>query len=251
MAQDLARPGGRMRSESARGLTPLRQPVGDVLCIDDDPVLQVMLAEVVRLAGATHHEARSAREVAALLGRRAFDLILLDRRLPDTDGLLLIEIIRRRESCPIIVLSELGCPHDRQLGLGLGAHDYLSKPFNPTELSSRIRVLLGRERSARERRRNETIICGRLAFNPGSRRLRIDEEVSFLPPAETRMLCFLLERRGEVLSRDALMAAACGRDWSPGDRTADVLIARLRKKIPRDVAEIVTVHRLGYVLHPS
>lgn len=240
-----------MRPQGARGLAPVRQPVGDVLCIDDDPVLQVMLAEVVRLAGATHHEARSARAVVDLLGRRSFDLILLDRRLPDTDGLLLIESIRRRESCPIIVLSELGCPNDRQLGLGLGAHDYLSKPFNPAELSSRIRSLLERERSARERRRNETIVFGRLAFTPGARRLRIDGEVSFLPPAETRMLCLLLERPGEVLSRDALTAAACGRDWSPGDRTADVLIARLRKKIPKDVAKIVTVHRLGYVLHPS
>lgn len=228
-----------------------RAPSGDVLCIDDDPVMQILLAEVVRLAGASYHDARSAREAAALLGRRAYDLILLDRRLPDSDGLLLIETIRRRESCPIIVLSELGCAHDRQLGLGMGAEDYLAKPCNPAELSCRIQQLLERERSARERRRSVTIECGRLSFNLGSRRLWIGGQASFLPPAEARMLCLLLERQGEVLSRDSLTIAACGREWSPGDRTADVLIARLRKKIPKDAAEIVTVHRLGYVLQPS
>lgn len=240
-----------MTSAPPRRMVAARPQGGDVLCIDDDPVLQILLAEVVRLAGAVHHDAHSAREAAELLNRRAFDLILLDRRLPDSDGLLLIETIRRRGTCPVVVLSELGCPHDRQLGLGLGAEVYLTKPFNPAELSGRIQLLLERERRTRARRRSATVAGGRLAFDPDTRQLSIDGEVGFLPPAEARMLALLLEQRGEVLSRDALTVAACGRDWSPGDRTADVLIARLRKRIPPEIARIVTVHRLGYVLHAA
>jgi len=222
---------------------------GDVLCIDDDSVVQIVLQEVVRLAGGVHHEARTAEDARAQLGARRFDLILLDRRLPDSDGLLLIEPIRSRGECPVVILSQLDDPLDRQLGLGLGAAEYLTKPFNPAELTARLRALLERERRRRDRGRDETIEHGRMSFCPGARRLRIGDEVCFLPPAEARMLRLLLERRGTVLSRDDLTSAACGREWSPGDRTADVLIARLRRKLPGDVAEITTVHRLGYVLH--
>lgn len=225
------------------------EPFGDVLCIDDDAVVQILLEEVVRLAGGGYHRAGTAREAEALLGARRFDLVLLDRRLPDSDGLLLIEAIRRRGDSPVIVLSEMDCPQDLQLGLGLGAEEYLTKPFNPAELSGRIRSLLERERRRRRKLHDRTLARGRLSFSPGTRRLEIDGQVSFLPPAEARMLRLLLEREGMPLSRDELTLAACNRDWSPGDRTADVLIARLRKKLPREIAKIVTVHRLGYVLH--
>lgn len=222
--------------------------LGDVLCIDDDDVVQIMLGEVVRLAGAVHHDARSAQQAKGLLSGRRFDLILLDRRLPDTDGLLLIETVQQRGDCPVIVLSELGCPQDRQLGLGMGAMEYLTKPFNPAELSMRIRLVLERERRRDEKMRDETVTIGRLSFNPAARRLRIGTNETYLPPAEARMLSMLLMRQNDVLSRDGLTRGACGRDWSPGDRTADVLIARLRRKLPKDIVEIVTVHRLGYVL---
>lgn len=235
-------PAPRLRSEAATA-------AADVLCIDDDEVVQILLEEVVRLAGAAYHVARSAEDAVTRLGARRFDLILLDRRLPDSDGLLLIETIRARGACPVIVLSEMGAPQDRQLGLGLGAEDYLTKPFNPAELVARIRALLERERRRVAQRAGETIVCGPLTFMPASRRLQVDGMTSFLPPAEARMLRLLLENRETVLSRDALTSAACGREWYPGDRTADVLIARLRRKLPREVAAIVTVHRLGYMLH--
>lgn len=230
--------------------SPISPPVtfGDVLCIDDDQVVQILLEEVVRLAGAVYHDARSAEQAKGLLAAKSFDLILLDRRLPDSDGLLLIETVRQHGDCPVIVLSELGCQQDRQLGIGLGATEYLTKPFNPAELSMRIRLILEREQLRQERMRDAPIKLGRLTFSPAARRLTIGAVETYLPPAEGRMLYLLLSRQGEVLSRDDLTLGACGRDWSPGDRTADVLIARLRKRLPRDIAEIVTVHRLGYVL---
>jgi len=228
---------------------PEAAPAGDVLCIDDDQVVQILLENVVQVAGARYHGAQSAQEAKALIRQRHFDLILLDRRLPDSDGLLLIETIRRGSDCPIIVLSKMDSPLDRQLGLGLGAEQYVTKPFEPFDLSRRIRTLLERSKQERERRKNEVLKLGRLSFAPGVRRLLIDGRESFLPPAEARVLEALLKQPSEVLDRDDLTLVACGREWRPGGRTPDVLIARLRKRLPKDVAEIVTVHRLGYVLY--
>jgi DNA-binding response OmpR family regulator len=228
---------------------PFRAPAGDVLCIDDDEVTQILLEEVVRLAGAVYHHARTAEEAKALLAGRGFDLVVLDRRLPDSDGLLLLELVQRRCDCPVIVLSQMGGPQDRQLGLGLGAMEYLTKPFNPAELSTRIRGLLEREWRRRDRDHLKPFVHGLLAYHPGERRLRVGENETYLPPAEARLLSLLLSHQGEVLSRDDLTLGACGRDWSPGDRTADVLVARLRQKLPNDLLKIVTVHRMGYALH--
>ncbi len=236
----------RQLSRHRRNTAPAS--LGDVLCIDDDEVVQILLAEVVSLAGARYHDARSARQARQLLSVQRFDLIVLDRRLPDSDGLLLIETIQQRNECPVIVLSNMGGPQDRQLGLGLGASEYVTKPFNPAELSNRIRHLLERNSRAHRQALDQPIKLGPLTLTASARRLRIDEDVQYLPPAEARMLHLLLRHKGEVLNRDDLTLAACGRVWSPGDRTADVLIARLRKKIPGDVAKITTVHRFGYVL---
>jgi len=222
--------------------------LGHVLCVEDDPVVQIALGDVIQRAGATHHAVASAREAEAHLERRTFDLIVLDRRLPDSDGLLLIQTIRRTSDCPVIVLSRMGDTQDRILGLGLGATEYVTKPFSPADLSSRIRFMLMDRARQRASDRSQPITRGRLSFLPVSRRLTINGAVVFLPPAEARLLLVLLENEGEVLTRDDLTQAACGRDWSPGDRTVDVLIARVRKRIPPDVAEIVTVHRTGYLM---
>lgn len=225
--------------------------LGDVLCIDDDDVMQILLREVVCQAGARYHDARSARQARQLLGAQRFDLVLLDRRLPDADGLLLIERIQKRNKCPVIVLSQMGDSQDRQLGLGLGASEYISKPFNPIDLASKIRIMLEKNLRAHQRALSERLEMGSIRLNASSGKLQIGDEVTYLPPAEARMLHLMLLHKGEVLDRDDLTLAACGRAWSPGDRTADVLIARLRKKIPAEVATITTVHRCGYVLDGS
>jgi len=236
------------RSTFASAPEAMPGDLGDVLCVEDDPVVQIALGDVVRRAGACQHTAASAREAEAHLEHRTFDLIVLDRRLPDSDGLLLIQTIRRASDCPVIVLSRMGDTQDRILGLGLGATEYVTKPFSPADLSSRIRFMLMDRARQRASDRSQPITRGRLSFLPLSRRLTIDGAAVFLPPAEARLLLVLLENEGEVLTRDDLTQAACGRDWSPGDRTVDVLIARVRKRIPPNVAEIVTVHRTGYLL---
>lgn len=219
-----------------------------VLCIDDDPVVQIMLSEVVRNAGAEYHRATTAGEAEEMVSGEEFDLILLDRRLPDSDGLLLIQTIRQTCDCPVIVISELGEARERQLGIGLGAADYMTKPFSPNELSSRIRHLLLERARRKELDGSRPVSLGDVELHPILRRLSIGGEVSYLPPNESRLLQVFLESPEQPLSRDLLCQDAFGRDWTPGDRTIDVLIARLRRKLRGSDTCIVTVHRTGYLL---
>lgn len=221
---------------------------GAVLCVDDDPVVQLMLHDIVRTAGGKYVSANCARDAEQLLAETEFDLILLDRKLPDSDGLLLLQTIKQGGDCPVIVLSAMDETRDKILGLGLGAAEYLTKPFSPAELSSRIRAALAHRQKARNDISSEPIAFDGLVFHPGTRSLRIKDKEMFLPPAEARLLHAFLLHVGEPQSRDALTRFACSRDWTPGDRTIDVLVTRLRRRIPADVAHIVTVHRFGYVL---
>ncbi len=222
-----------------------------MLCIEDDPVVQLALKDIVETAGGRYIAAQSARDAEASLAETAFDLIILDRKLPDSDGLLLLQTIRENGNCPVIVLSAMSDTQDKILGIGLGAAEYITKPFNPAELSSRVRALLLASGRGDDADLSDPIECGDLYFKPDFRMLRIGSEAQYLPPAEARLLHVLLLNPGTPQSRDTLTRFACGRDWDPGDRTIDVLISRLRNKIPEETARIVTVHRLGYVLLPA
>ena len=117
-----------------------------VLCIEDDPIVQLMLRDVVGGAGAECSVVSSAREAEAKLSGGGFDLVLLDRKLPDSDGLLLLQSIKKSNNCPVVVLSAMDETRDKLLGLGLGAEEYITKPFNPLELSSRITAASERSR---------------------------------------------------------------------------------------------------------
>ncbi|MEM1077233.1 MAG: response regulator transcription factor [Pseudomonadota bacterium] len=237
----------------SRVASPARQAAkfGAVLCVDDDPVVQLMLGDIVRMAGGSYMSATSAREAEAQLAQTDFDLILLDRKLPDSDGLLLLQTIKQGCDCPVIVLSAMDETRDKILGLGLGAAEYVTKPFDPAELSGRVRAVLQDRAASRAETDRAPISCGPLEFEPGTRALRIGLQEDFLPPAEARLLHAFLLGQGEPQSRDALTRMTCGRDWTPGDRTVDVLITRLRRRIPKDVARIVTIHRFGYVFTPE
>lgn len=217
-----------------------------ILGIDDDPVVQIMLSDVLGRAGYDYQSARDAREAEEFVSANNFDLVLLDRRLPDSDGLLLIEKIRNRCGCPVIVLSAMDETRDKLLGLGLGAADYITKPFSPAELCSRV------SRSLARRYPNvhltEPVYLDDISLVPATRMLTVKGMRSVLPPAETKVLQMLLENAGLPLSRNVLTNAVSGRDWVHGDRTVDVLISRLRRRLKRGAAKIVTLHGTGYTL---
>ncbi|WP_300534222.1 response regulator transcription factor [uncultured Mameliella sp.] len=237
------------RMHQARPLSGAKSAT--VLCIDDDPIVQLMLEDIIAGAGADFVIVGSAREAEEVLADTHFDLVLLDRRLPDSDGLLLLQSIKSESDCPVIILSTMDKSRDKLLGIGLGATEYVTKPFNPLELSSRIRQLLNAHSDTANPAEYGIIEIASMTFDPRSRKLDTDGHHVILAPAETRLLHALLLNEGQVQTRDQLSQFTCGREWSPGDRTVDVLINRLRGRIRAFPVEIVTIHRAGYLLVPE
>ncbi len=229
------------------GLAHDRTSAANVLCVDDDPVTQILLEDVIGSAGHCYRAAHDLAEAEAMLEKEHFDLILLDRKLPGSDGLVLLQHIRRHTESHVIVLSSMCESQDRLLGLQLGADDYLTKPFNPAELCSRIRNMLHTSRQVPSGPSVTRHVVGEMTFNVATRRLRIGSRSSVLSPAQGKLLSLLLEKQGTLLTRNQLTRNISGRDWSHGDRTVDVLISRLRKLIPISIAEIVTIHGSGYM----
>ncbi|MEL6964214.1 MAG: response regulator transcription factor [Pseudomonadota bacterium] len=225
-----------------------------ILVVDDDPVVRVLLREMLLAHGHDVSEAESAASAEARLRQGTWDLVLLDRRLPDCDGLLLLQRIRDRSDCPVIVLSVMDDEHDRTLGLGLGAHDYITKPFSARELSLRIQNLLMTRRMALTPAATGKITHGPFTLSQTTRRLVVDGVSHQLTLAEARLLAIFLCHIGEVLDRNLLTRSICRREWSHNDRSIDVLVARLRKRIehdPKSPEWIVTIHGAGYLFNRS
>jgi len=225
---------------------------GRVLVVDDDASLRDLL---VRYLGENGFEAAAVgdgREMTAHLGSQAVDLIVLDLMLPGEDGLTLAKQVRSRGDCPIIMLSARGEEVDRIVGLEVGADDYLAKPFNPRELLARIRAVL-RRRTAPS---GEVEQCqfGPYRLELESRRLlRRGEEIP-LTPGEFALLRILVEHPKRVLSRDQLLDQLKGYERNPFDRSVDVRVTRLRRKIEADPAHplyIRTVWGEGYLFSPE
>ncbi len=239
------------RSAGALGAAFDRQP-SRILVVDDDPVVRVLLREMLIAKGHDVDEAKSASEAETRLRHRAWDLVLLDRRLPDCDGLLLLKRIKDRNECPVIILSVMDDEHDRTLGLGLGAQDYITKPFSAQELSLRIQNLLMTRRAVLPPAHVGEIAHGPFTLSQTTRRLTVDDVTHQLTSAEARLLAIFLCHVGEVLDRNLLTRSICHREWSHNDRSIDVLVARLRKRIesdPKAPEWIVTIHGAGYLFN--
>ena len=229
-----------------------RQP-GRILVVDDDPVVRVLLREMLLTKGHDVTEAECAAEAEVSLRQGIWDLVLLDRRLPDSDGLLL-QRIKDQHDCPVIVLSVMDDEHDRTLGLGLGAHDYIAKPFSAAELLLRIQNLLTTRRPATHAGPGASIKHGPFVLSQTTRRLTVNGRTHQLTAAEARLMAIFLDHVGDVLDRNFLTQSICHRDWSHNDRSIDVLVARLRKRIernPKTPEWIVTIHGAGYLFNAA
>lgn len=204
-----------------------------VLVVDDDAEIRTLLGRYLVGQGFRVSLAADRRALEAELATAAIDLVVLDVLLPDGSGLdICRDLRRRRPALPIILLTALKEEVDRIIGLEIGADDYLGKPFNPRELVARIRAVLRRG--------------GEAAAPPAVRRWRfagyrtdaasrtvVDAAGGTidLTGAEFDLLCVLLDRPGRVLSRDQLLDLTQGRDADPLDRSIDVLVSRLRRKL--------------------
>lgn len=222
-----------------------------VLVVEDEPGMQMMLRDALTAEGYVVEVASDGERGVALA--EGHDVMVLDLMLPKKNGLDVCRELRQRGSTiPVLMLTARGETHDRVIGLKLGADDYLVKPFAMTELLARLEALLRRPHSML------SLGAGSFAFND----VRVDlrraivrkgEQTLELSGLELRLLSYLIEHAGEVLSRDRLLEAVWGYKGNVSTRTVDVHISWLRQKledVPAQPRHILTLHGVGYKFVP-
>lgn len=228
--------------------------IDHILIVDDDPEIRELLATYLTKGGYRVSAAQDGHRMWRQLEHNRIDLVVLDVMLPGDDGLTLCRMLRGKSSIPIIMLTARGEEMDRILGLEMGADDYLPKPFNPRELQARIKAVLWRARNLQGSRpeSGDKIRFSGWTLDTSARHLVAEDGVIVsLSGAEYKLLRIFLDRPRRVLSRDQLMGLLEGRDWTPDERTVDIQISRLRKRLREDAREpqlIKTVRGEGYVL---
>ena len=224
-----------------------------ILVVDDDREIRDLTGRYLRKHGFRVESAGDAKAMDRLLRDGRFDLIVLDLMLPGEDGLSICRRLRASTRIPILMLTAVAEDTDRIIGLEIGADDYLTKPFNPRELLARIRAVLRRAEgagSAADPVEGVLIFSG-WRLDPARRELRDPQGVLIeLTAGEFGLLMALVERPRRVLSRDRLLDLTKGRDAQPFDRSIDVQVSRLRRKIepdPKNPDMIKTVRSGGYI----
>jgi two-component system OmpR family response regulator len=228
-----------------------------VLIVDDDREILILLSRFLERHGLRVTVARNGREMKQALTDWRIDLIVLDLMLPGESGLALCREIRATSQIPIVMLTAMGEETDRIVGLEMGADDYLPKPCNPRELLARIRSVLRRARCAPfppPARSPKILRFDGWTLDVARRRLDSPEGlVVDLNPSEFELLVAFAEHPQQVLSREQLLDLAHSRGAAPFDRTIDIQVSRLRRKIepdPKQPQLITTVRSGGYYFAP-
>ena len=228
------------------------QTVPHILVVDDDREIRDLLNRFLVKHGLRVSTARDGVEMSRILDGAAIDLVVLDLMLPGEDGLSLCRKLRATTNLPVIMLTAMGEDTDRIVGLEMGADDYLPKPFNPRELLARVKAVLRRVQSLPAASpKGDTAKFDGWTLDLGSRRLTSPqgEEVELSTGEYDLLLAFATHPR-RVLSRDQLLDLARGRTAAPFDRSVDIQVMRLRRKIEADPKEprlIKTVRGGGYM----
>lgn len=225
-----------------------------ILVVDDDREIRELLSRFLRKNGMRVDVAADGREMRSILGEAEIDLIVLDRVMPGEDGLSLCRELRTLSRVPIILLTLLGADADRIAGLEMGADDYVNKPFNPHELLARIKAVLRRANELPFKNALQKASVLRFAgwtLDRSRRRLESPAGVTvMLTDGEFDLLVAFAEHPQTVLAREQLLDLARGREAVALDRSIDMQITRLRRKIESDPEEpslIKTVRNKGYV----
>ncbi|SDI19251.1 response regulator [Alloyangia pacifica] len=228
-----------------------------VLICDDEQDLREMVGEYLGKRGYRTTLAGGADELREKLAQERPDLILLDINMPGEDGLSVLRSLQGPEAPMVIMLTAAGEVIDRVVGLEMGADDYLAKPVDLRELASRIKAVLRRQTSAPEEapRERTRFRFGKTWLDLDAAKL-FDEEGVELPltAMEFNLLKLFARNRGRVLNRDQILEGAHDRAWDPFDRSIDIRISRIRKKIEVNPAKpevIRTVRGVGYIYDPG
>lgn len=229
----------------------MTQQATHILIVDDDPEIRSLLARYLGGQGYRVSVAADRRECESRIASTDPDLIVLDVMLPDGSGLDICRSLQdRRPRIPVILLTALKEDVDRIVGLEIGADDYLGKPFNPRELTARIKAVLRRAGPGEAPPPEQHVYAfDRFSADPQLRRvMRDDGQEIILTGAEFDLLKVFLDRPGRLLSREQLLDLTQGRDRNPFDRSIDVLMSRLRRKLGDQEGTTIfkTVRNGGY-----
>jgi DNA-binding response OmpR family regulator len=232
-------------------MVPENMPVDDILLIDDDVELCSMLTDYLGRYGfsvTAVHRGDSGLKMAL---DKPFALILLDVMLPGIDGFEVLRRIRAASRVNVLLLTARGEDVDRIVGLEIGADDYLSKPFNPRELLARMRAILRRSTTAPVPTEQSTLKVEGLELNLSSRTVTQDGKKIDLTDVEFALLEALMRAPGKMVSREELSEKVLGRKFHPFDRSLDMHVSRLRRKLTESGAsedQVKTIRGTGYQL---
>lgn len=227
-----------------------------ILVVDDDEKIRTLLTRYLENENLQVLAAESGTAMDRLLEHEGADLVVLDLMLPGEDGLSIARRLKADTTIPIIMLSARGEDTDRIIGLEVGADDYLPKPFNPRELLARIRAVLRRPQQQQNDEEDESHLYSFGVFQMDTKAQRLvknGQEID-LTTGEFTLLETLVQHPNRVLSRDQLVDLIKGYDRSPFDRSIDVRVTRLRRKIEEDPSHPVfirTVWGKGYLFTPQ
>ncbi|MCK2151104.1 MULTISPECIES: response regulator transcription factor [Marinobacter] len=218
-----------------------------VLLVEDDDELRQLLARYLTNQGFTVREAANGRDGLALAMGQDCDVVVLDIMLPDISGLEVLRELRASTHIPVALLTARGDETDRIVGFEVGADDYIPKPCNPRELVARLQALLRRIAWDRKADVSATRVYGDLRIEPDQRRIFQQDTALDLTATEYEVLNVLLAHAGSVVRKTDLMQWALGRRLEAFDRTLDMHISNLRRKLGNDdPPRIETVRGLGY-----
>ena len=222
-----------------------------ILIIDDDVALCELVTEYLQPLGFQISSVHRGDTGAELVSKDQPDLVVLDVMLPGMNGFEVLRKIREQSKVPVLMLTARGDDVDRIIGLEIGADDYLSKPFNPRELAARIKAILRRTKTdPAEQQAPRLVTVGDVELDYGTRVVRRDGEAVDLTNVEFELLANLLRSAGQVIRRDELSQTVLGRRPSVFDRSIDMHISNLRKKLGHKyggLERIKTLRGVGYI----
>jgi DNA-binding response OmpR family regulator len=221
-----------------------------VLVVEDEASIASFVAAYLKNAGYAVRTTATGAEALKLVASEKPALVVLDLMLPDMDGVEVCKRIRQTTDLPVLMLTARDEDVDKIIGLEVGADDYMTKPFNPRELVARVRAILRRATTEREKGESAVLVHGDLTVDAGRREARVGEQEIQLAPKEFDLLWELLDHRGLVLTRDQLLERVWGYTFAGDTRTVDVHVRQLRRKLG-DASPIVTVWGVGYKVSPA
>ena len=216
-----------------------------ILLVEDEREMAAWLERALAQSGFEPEHAHDARTAEAMLAANEYEAVVMDLRLPDKHGLVLLRELRNRgDVTPVLILTAQGALQDRVRGLNLGADDFLTKPFALEELEARLTALVRRSRG----RQSPRLQCGALEYDSQSRAFSLEGAILHLTPREHAALAALMLRARTPVEKSQLYSKVFEQDSDANPDAIEVVLHRLRKKLAGSDVHIITVRGLGYML---